>query len=99
MIANITITITETKEGIRREYRFGEGDVYYIARSWIAFCGLPLPKKFSVFTFGGKRLFVTSDSLRREIKAIPVDGLWQLLFLRYWFKEKYLRVKRRLRLE
>jgi hypothetical protein len=95
MIGKVTITITETKAGIQREYQLGEGYVYEIARSWIAICGLPVPKKFSVFTFGGKQLFVTDDCMKRSIKAVPVSGWWLKLYLKYRFREIYTKLRRR----
>ena len=99
MIASTTIIITETAPGIKREYQLGEGDIYFISRRWIANCGLSIPKKFSVFTFGGKQLFVTSDCLKHAIKAVPVSGPWRLMYLRYWLRETYTRIARRLRLK
>jgi hypothetical protein len=95
MIASTTIIVTETKTEVRREYQLGEGDVYYISRRWISNCSLPMPKKFSVFVFGGRQLFVTSDCMRNAIKAVPVKGSWRLLYLRYWLRETFARIKRR----
>ena len=80
MIGSIRISITENPPGVKHYgYELHDGDVYHIARRWILNCGQAVPRKDTLFHFGGKALVVVDDRPgKSSIRAIDAKRFWRL---------------------
>lgn len=83
MIGKVSIEVTTDPSGNKQhQYTLHDGDTYSISRQWLRNCGLDIPRRGSLFHFGGKALVVTDERpAHPSIVAIEARRFWRLRFL------------------
>lgn len=98
MSENISIEITSDPLGNKQyHYLLHDGDVYRISRRWLSNCDQAIPKKGTLFHFGGKALVAIGDHLESSsIEAIDAKPFWRLRYILKPIGEWFGLIERRL---